>query len=318
MDTESNKPIYAALSANLAIAVAKYAVAIISGSTALFAEAVHSTSDTLNQILLLIGKKQAKKIADKEHPFGFGRERYIYSAMVAILLFFGGGMFALYESFQKIMELANGESELNTNALLVGLAILVFSMIAEGLSLRTAIKTINKKKHSETGFFKYLHKTKDPELLVIVVEDFTAEIGLSFATIGITLTLITGNPIFDVAFGTAIGFLLIVSAAFLGFEMKSLILGEPLSQKDLYIIRKVIEKNEFVDKVVNIKTMHIGPGDVLVGLKIDLLPSADNEDHVEIIDAIKKDIKESFDYNMTIFIEEDEYEEGEEAENEDN
>ncbi|MDR1782578.1 MAG: cation diffusion facilitator family transporter, partial [Bacilli bacterium] len=268
--SDSNKAIYAALLANLGVALMKYIVAFFSRSSSMFSEAIHSTSDTLNQILLLIGKRKAKEKSNEKHPFGYARNRYIYSALVAILLFFVGGIFAIYESTHKIEHVLSSTNHIiETNALLIAGVILIASICLEGFSLRTALKEVKHLNHKNEKTIHFFKRTKNSEIVVVAVEDSTALLGLFLALIGVSLTLLTHNPIYDAFGGLSIGLLLIIASIILGIRMKSLIIGESLSDEELTIIKTIIQNNPYVLHVIDIKSIHIGPEDVLLGIKID-------------------------------------------------
>jgi cation diffusion facilitator family transporter len=228
-----NKAVIAALLANAGIAVTKFAAFFLTGVSSMLAEAIHSVADAGNQGLLLLGGKKAQKEATEEHPFGYGRERYIYSFIVAIVLFSVGGLFALYEAYHKFHEIhaAHGhpdDSILDSRWWWVPLVVLVFSIVLEGLSFRTAITETNKIKGSAT-FTQFIRRAKQPELPVILLEDFAALLGLVFALFGVGMMLITGNQYFDVVGTALIGVLLVAVAVILGLETKSLLLGESAS-----------------------------------------------------------------------------------------
>lgn len=276
MSTEGGtKAVVAALTANMSIAVAKFAAWGLTGGAAssMLAEGIHSLADSGNQVLLLVGGKRAKKVADAEHPFGYGRERYIFGFMVSIVLFSLGGLFALYEAYHKWHEIQEGKG----NALLesswwwLPIVVLVFAIVAEGFSFRTAIRESNRARGQQT-WTKFVRNAKAPELPVILLEDFAAILGLIFALIGVGLTLLTGNGLFDV-FGTAaIGILLVAVAFVLAVETKSLLLGESATDAHVAKIRGAIEASEGVDKVIHLKTLHIGPEEILVAAKIAVGP----------------------------------------------
>ena len=276
MSTEGGtKAVVAALTANMSIAVAKFAAWALTGGAAssMLAEGIHSLADSGNQVLLLVGGKRAKKVADEDHPFGYGRERYVFGFMVAVVLFSLGGLFALYEAYHKWHEIQEGQG----NALLesswwwLPIVVLVFAIVAEGFSFRTAVNESNRARGT-TSWVKFIRNAKAPELPVILLEDFAALIGLVLALAGVGLTLITGNGLFDV-FGTAaIGLLLVAVAFVLAVETKSLLLGESATADHVAKIRAAIEASEGVDKVIHLKTLHIGPEEILVAAKIAVGP----------------------------------------------
>ncbi|HEX8486904.1 MAG TPA: cation transporter, partial [Propionibacteriaceae bacterium] len=221
-----NKAVVAALTANLFIAATKFTAWALTGASSMLAEAIHSVADSGNQVLLLFGGKKAKREADAQHPFGYGRERYIYAFIVAIVLFSVGGLFALYEAYHKYHEVHAGEP----NELIEGgywwvpLVVLGAAIIAESFSFRTAIRESNKVRGKQS-WSKFIRTAKAPELPVILLEDFAALLGLLFALLGVGLTLITGNGYFDVIGTAMIGLLLVAVAITLAAETKSLLLG---------------------------------------------------------------------------------------------
>ena len=216
------KAIIAALLANAGIALAKFVGYLVTGSSSMLAEAVHSVADTSNQGLLLLGGKRAQRAATAEHPFGYGRDRYFYSFVVALLLFSLGSVFALYEGIHKL------ESEEPLTSPLVAVIILVVAIGLEGFSFRTAIAESRPLK-GRLSWWGFIRQSKSPELPVVLLEDFGALIGLVLALLGVGLTVLTGNPVFDALGTIAIGVLLGVIAVILIVEMKSLLIGEGAS-----------------------------------------------------------------------------------------
>ena len=230
--------IIAALGANLGIAVLKFLAFALTRSSSMLAEAIHSVADSGNQLLLLLGGRASQKQADEEHPFGYGRNRYIYAFIVSIIIFALGGLFALYEGFEKLHD-PHGITEWQW----VPVAVLVGSILLEGNSFRVAVKESRELKGKQS-WMRFLRTSKNPELPVLLLEDAGALLGLIFALFGVGLTLLTGNGLWD-AFGTlAIGILLVFIAVFLAVEMKSLILGEAASPEDLAKIRAAIEDGD--------------------------------------------------------------------------
>ena len=231
MSTEGGtKAVVAALLANTGIAVMKFLAFLLTGASSMLAEGIHSVADSGNQLLLLLGGKRSEREATPEHPFGFGRERYIYSFLVAIVLFSVGGLFALYEAYHKWHEVHDGQP----NELLEGrwwwvaVVVLLGAIVMESLSFRTAIRESNRTRGS-VSWVHYIRRAKSPELPVILLEDFAALIGLGLALLGVGLSKLTGNGYFDVAGTAGIGLLLVAVAAVLGIETKSLLLGEAAS-----------------------------------------------------------------------------------------
>ncbi|HSN37018.1 MAG TPA: cation diffusion facilitator family transporter, partial [Arthrobacter sp.] len=265
------KAIIAALAANLTIAVLKFVAYFLTFSSSMLAEAIHSLADSGNQILLLVGGKKAKRAASPEHPFGYGRERYIYAFIVSIVLFSVGGLFALYEAWGKIQH----PHAIEGAFWWVPLAVLIGAIIAESFSFRTAIIESNHVRGTQS-WVKFVRSAKQPELPVILLEDLGALVGLIFALFGVSLTLITGDGIWD-ALGTAmIGFLLVAIAAVLALETKSLLLGESATKDDVAAIRAAIESDG--TSIIHLKTLHLGPEELLVAAKISIGHSDTGQD----------------------------------------
>ncbi|WP_237773120.1 cation diffusion facilitator family transporter, partial [Streptomyces luteocolor] len=255
------KAIVAALAANLAIAVAKFVAFIFSGSSSMLAESVHSLADSGNQGLLLLGGKKAQREATPQHPFGYGRERYIYAFLVSIVLFSVGGMFAIYEGYEKIKH----PHELEHWYWPVG--VLVFAIIAEGFSFRTAIKESNQLRGG-LSWKEFVRRAKAPELPVVLLEDFGALVGLVLALGGVGLALATGDGVWDGIGTLCIGILLILIAIVLAAETKSLLLGEAAGVEEVAKIEKALVDGDTVTKVIHMRTLHLGPEELLVAAKV--------------------------------------------------
>src|SRR5689334_19924699 len=256
MSTEGGtKAVVAALTANLFIAATKFGAWALTGASSMLAEAIHSVADSGNQLLLLIGGRRAQRAADEEHPFGYGRERYVFAFVVSIVLFSLGGLFALYEAYHKWHEIAEGHPNglLESTWWWVPLVILVAAIVAEGLSFRTAIRESNKTRGRQR-WSKFIRSAKAPELPVVLLEDFAALIGLVFALFGVGMTLLTHNGIFD-AIGTAlIGLLLVAVAVALAIETQSLLIGESAAPEVRAKIADALAGVEGVEKVIHMKT----------------------------------------------------------------
>ena len=263
------KAVIAALMANLGIAVTKFVAFLLTGFSSMLAESIHSVADSGNQLLLLVGGKRSKREATPQHPFGFGRERYVFSFVVAIVLFSLGGCFALYEAWHKYQEVS-GETNYDpfeSRWWWVPVVVLVIAIGMEGASFRTAVKESNKTR-GKRSWLRFVKSSKSPELPVILLEDFGALIGLAFALLGVGLMLLTGNPIFDVLGSAMIGVLLVVIAAFLAVEMKPLLVGEAATLTHQQAIATALETPETIDRVIHMRTMHLGPEELLVAAKL--------------------------------------------------
>jgi cation diffusion facilitator family transporter len=302
------KAILAALAANLGIAVTKFVAFALTGSSSMLAEAIHSVADSGNQGLLLLGGRQSQRGATARHPFGYGRERYIYAFIVAVVLFFVGGVFALYEAWHKI-----GEPEAIHSWQWVPVAVLVAAIVMEGLSFRTALGETRKIKGKAT-WVQFIRRAKEPELPVILLEDFAALIGLVLALFGVGMTLITGNGVWDGIGTAAIGALLIAVAAILAVEMKSLLIGEAATPEQVDAIERAITDGPEVERVIHMRTVHLGPDELLVAAKIAV---RHNETAAEIargIDAAEARVRASVAIARVIYLEPDIYRTSEAAE----
>ena len=295
---ESTKSIIAALSANLAIAIAKFVAWLLSSSSSMLAEAIHSVADTGNQLVLLIGRRRSKRKADTEHPFGYGGERFVSAFLVAIILFSAGGLFALYEAYEKFHD----PHGITGPWWWVPLAVIVFAIIAEGLSLRTAIKQ-SARARGRRGLLSFVRSTKNPELPVVLLEDTAALLGLTFALLGVGLTILTGDGRFDAAGTAAIGVLLVVIAVILAVETRSLLLGESASKAHVQAIRGAVANAD--TELVHLRTMHVGPEELLIALKIVVAPDATGEQIADHIDRLEKDIRAAVPLRSLIYIEPD-------------
>ncbi|MEV8511319.1 cation diffusion facilitator family transporter [Dactylosporangium sp. NPDC051484] len=302
MSTEGGtKAILAALSANLGIAATKFVAFALTGSSSMLAEAIHSVADSGNQGLLLLGGKQAERRATARHPFGYGRERYIYAFIVAVVLFFVGGVFAIYEAWHKI-----AEPEPITSWQWVPVAVLVAAIVMEGLSFRTAIAETRKIK-GKAGWVQFIRRAKQPELPVILLEDFAALIGLVLALFGVGLTLITGNGIWDGIGTAAIGVLLIAVAIVLAVEMKSLLVGESATPEQVDAIEKAIVDGPEVERVIHMRTVHLGPEELLVAAKIAVRHNETADEIASGIDAAEARIRAAVPIARVIYLEPDIY-----------
>jgi len=312
MSTEGGtKAVLAALLANLGIATMKFVAFVLTGASSMLAEGIHSVADSGNQVLLLFGGKQAKREATPEHPFGFGRERYIYSFIVAIVLFSVGGLFALYEAYHKWHEVHEGEpNELLDGGLWwVAVAVLAGAIVMESFSFRTAIRESNHTR-GDTGWLEFIRRAKAPELPVILLEDFAALIGLVLALFGVGLSVLTDNGYFDVAGTAAIGVLLVGVAVVLGIETKSLLLGESASPEALRRLRTSLEETEGVERVIHMKTLHLGPEELLVAVKIAVARSESAAHVARTIDAAERAMRAVEPSATAIYVEPDIYVEG--------
>ncbi|MGW7072208.1 cation diffusion facilitator family transporter [Streptomyces sp. NPDC054855] len=296
------KAIVAALAANLAIAVAKFVAFIFSGSSSMLAESVHSLADSGNQGLLLLGGKKAQREATPQHPFGYGRERYIYAFLVSIVLFSVGGMFAIYEGYEKIKH----PHEIEHWYWPVG--VLVFAIIAEAFSFRTAIKESNLTRGNLT-WTQFVRRAKAPELPVVLLEDLGALVGLILALVGVSLALATGDGVWDGIGTLCIGVLLILIAIILAAETKSLLLGEAAGTDEVEKIEKALVDDDTVTRVIHMRTLHLGPEELLVAAKIAVRHDETATEVASAINAAEERIRAAVPIARVIYLEPDIYSE---------
>ncbi|WP_168625827.1 MULTISPECIES: cation diffusion facilitator family transporter [unclassified Cryobacterium] len=294
------KAVVAALLANTGIAITKFIAWAFSGSSSMLAEAVHSVADAGNQLLLLRGGQVAKKQADAEHPFGYGRERFVYAFVVSIILFSVGGLFSIYEGIDKLRH----PHELDI--LWLPIVVLLIAIVLESFSLRTAVRESNHVRGTQS-WVQFVRHSKSPELPVVLLEDIAALVGLIFAFLGVSLTIITGNPVWD-AIGTLfIGALLVLVAIVLGIETKSLLVGEGASAIDTERIRDAINADPDVEALIHMKTLYVGPEELLVGAKVAFNSRRTLGDVAALIDELEVRVREAVPVARIIYIEPDVY-----------
>lgn len=299
MSAESGtRAIIAALLANLGIAVTKFFAFLVSGSSSMLAESVHSLADSCNQLLLLLGGRRSRRSATPEHPFGYGRERYLYAFVVSIVLFSVGGLFSLYEGIHKIQH-----PEELTN-LMVPIVVLLVAIGLESFSLRTAIVESNKVRRGQT-WVQFVRRAKAPELPVVLLEDVGALVGLVLALVGVGLAGITGASIWDALGTIAIGALLIVIAIVLGIETKSLLLGEGASPAEVAAISGAVLEVETIERVIHLKTLFLGPDELLVAAKISLGPDVSVAEVSAAINEAEERIRAAVYVGTVIYLEPD-------------
>ena len=292
------RAIIAALLANIGIATTKFIAAAVSGSASMLAEAIHSVADSGNQLLLIIGGKRAKREATAAHPFGYGRSRYIYAFMVSIVLFSIGGMFSILEGVSKLAEPHTLE-----NAWLP-LVVLGVSIVLESLSLRTALQEA-KKIRGKSSLIQFIRHAKSPELPVVMLEDIAALTGLIFAFFGVGLTVLTHNGIWDAIGTLAIGGLLVLVAIILGIETSSLLIGEGASADDTSLIRDALEVVVGKGGVIHMKTLYLGPDELMLAAKISVGKDASGADIAETIDAAEESVRNAVPTTRVIYLEPD-------------
>ncbi|MEO3780846.1 cation diffusion facilitator family transporter [Micromonospora sp. B11E3] len=293
------KAIVAALLANVGIAVTKFVAFLLTGSSSMLAESIHSVADSGNQGLLLLGGRRAKRTATAEHPFGYGRERYIYAFIVAIVLFSVGGLFALYEAYHKW-----SHPEAITSWQWVPVTVLVVAIVMESFSFHTAIKESNHIRGSQS-WVHFVRRAKAPELPVVLLEDLGALVGLVFALFGVGMTLATGNGMWD-ALGTGmIGVLLVTIAFILAVETKSLLLGEGAESKDVAAIEQAVTAGPEVERIIHMKTLYLGPEELMVAAKVAVPPCESAENLARGINAVEARIRAAVPIARVIYLEPD-------------
>ena len=294
------KAIVAALLANSGIAVTKFIAFLVSGSSAMLAESIHSVADAGNQGLLLLGGKRAKRTATPEHPFGFGRERYIYAFIVAIVLFSVGGLYSLYEAIHKLQH-----PEPIKQAWLP-ITVLLVAIVLESLSFRTAIRESNLVR-GKVGWVKFVRRAKAPELPVILLEDLAALVGLVLALIGVSVAAATGDGIWDGIGTLGIGVLLVAVAVILAIETKSLLLGEGALAEDVQKITAATLAGDSIDKVIHMKTLYLGPEELMVAMKVGVHTTDSAVDVATAINEVESRIRAALPVARVIYIEPDVY-----------
>jgi cation diffusion facilitator family transporter len=299
MQDGSKKAILAAFFANLGIAIAKFVGFALTRSTGLLAEAGHSLADTGNQALLLLGAKRSKRRPNREFQFGFGRERYFWSFVVALVLFSMGGLFALYEGIQKLSH------PHETERLPIAIAILLVAIALETFSLRTAVKEARHIKPRDISWYRFIRTSKQPELSVVLLEDIGAEAGLIIALGGVMTAHFTDEPRWDAAGSIAIGILLVIIAAVLAIETKALLIGESVGDDDLESISIALTSEPTVQSILNLRTEHISPDEILVAAKLHFLDNLDARSLSEAINRIESTVRAAVPTARYVFIEPD-------------
>jgi cation diffusion facilitator family transporter len=294
----SRKAIIAALIANGGIAVAKFVGFAITGAASLLAEAVHSVADTSNQALLLLGGRRARAAASDLHPFGYGRERYFWAFVVALVLFSLGGLFAIFEGIEKLRHPHEVED------LAIAIGILVVAIALESYSLATAVREANHVR-GDRSWWQFIRHSRNPELPVVLLEDIGAEVGLLLALSGVVLGHLTDEPRWDAAGSLGIGILLVVIAITLVVEMKSLLIGESATADDNAKIRSAIEQTPNVHRLLHMRTQHLGPDELLVGAKVALDPTLSFPDVAATINAAETALRAACPAARVVYLEPD-------------
>jgi cation diffusion facilitator family transporter len=299
MSTEGGmRAVVAALMANVGIAISKFVAFAFTGSSSMLTEAIHSLADSGNQVLLLVGNKRSKKGADSRHNFGYGRRRFVYGFVVAVVLFLVGGLFSLYEGLHKIQHPEEVKDAW------IAFLVLGVAIVLEGFSFRTAIKEA---KHSKgnRSYARFLRDARQPELPVILLEDAGALVGLVLAMLGVTMAVITGNGQWDGAGAMGVGVLLVIIAVFLAMEMAAMLVGESALPEEVDAIRAALEGSGGVLRVIHMRTLHVGPDELLVGAKIAVVHSDTGTQIAADIDAAEAALRAAVPTARYIFLEPD-------------
>lgn len=292
------RAVLAALVANIGIAISKFVAFLFTGSSSMLSEAIHSVADSGNQVLLLIGNRRAKRPADEQHNFGYGRRRYVYGFVVAIVLFMVGGMFSLYEGWHKWQ---NPEP---LNDWWIAVVVLLIAIGLETFSFRTAIREANRSR-GRRSLFAYIKAARQPELPVILLEDAGALLGLMFALMGVGLSVITGNGRFDAMGAMAVGTLLVVIAIFLAMEMTAMLVGESALPEEAAAIHAALAGAAGVVRVIHLRTLHVGPDEILVAAKIAVAETDTVAQVAASIDAAERAVRAAVPSARYVFLEPD-------------
>lgn len=295
------KAIVAALAANLGIAASKFVAFGFTSSSSMLAEGIHSVADSGNQVLLLLGRKRSERRRTPQHPFGYGRERYFYAFVVAVVLFTVGAVFSLYEGYHKIHEALDGpHHELESPAW--AFAVLSVAVLLESFSFRTAIKESNHHR-GDRSWWQFIRRSKAPELPVVLLEDLGALVGLVLALVGITLAVVTGNLVWDGVGTVCIGLLLAMIAIILAVETKSLLIGEGAGPEVEQQIVEALESVNQVDHVMHLRTQYLGPEEMLVAAKIAVHHDDTAGEVARGIDAAEAEVRSRFPEARLIYLE---------------
>jgi cation diffusion facilitator family transporter len=297
------RAIIAAMLANGGIAIAKFVAYLVTGSASMLAESIHSVADTSNQGLLLLGGKRAQRVADDRHQFGYGRERYFWAFVVAMVLFALGGVFSVYEGIEKIRHPHEVE------ALGWAIGVLIFAIVAESFSFRTAIVEARKVK-GDRNWVDFIRRSKSPELPVVLLEDAGALLGLVLALIGVGLAAVTGDVIWDGIGTLSIGILLLVISIVLTVEMKSLLIGEAATREHIEALTSAAAAVPRVTRIIDLKTQHIGAEELLVAGKLEFDRSLSHPELSDAINEVETALRTSVPLTMQIYLEPDLFDAG--------
>jgi cation diffusion facilitator family transporter len=294
---DSLKSILFALFANSAIAVAKGFAALLTGSGAMLAEAIHSVADAGNQLLLILGLRQTRKAPTDDHPLGFGKSIYFWSFLVAVILFSVGGMFSVYEGVHKLIH----PEPISHHWVAIG--VLIFAIVAESISLWGCMREVNKERHGRS-IRQWFRHSRSSALIVVFGEDVAALLGLVFALLAIVATVVTGNPFWDALGTISIGVLLIVIAVFIAVEVKDLLIGQSVDPKTLAEMREFFDARPEIEEMFNLLTMQFGP-DAMVAVKARMVPTGSELDMIAAINSVERDFRSRFPITTWLFFEPD-------------
>jgi cation diffusion facilitator family transporter len=298
MDHGSRRAIIAAFVANLGIAISKFVAFALTGAASMLAESIHSLADTGNQGLLMLGGKRSRRPADEVHPFGYGTLRYFWAFVVALVLFSVGGLFAIFEGIEKLLN----PHELDDPRIAIG--VLLVSVALEAFSLRTALHESASERRGKS-ILQFVRRTKIPELAVVVLEDIGALVGLAFALAGVILASVLDEARWDAAGSLAIGVLLVAIAILLAVEMASLLVGEAAAPEVVDRIRSIIHGHPEVTRVIALRTQHVGPDDIMVNTKVEFDPTLTVARLSDVVNELEVELREAIPKARTIFIEPD-------------
>jgi cation diffusion facilitator family transporter len=300
VDHGSRRAIVAAFLANLGIALSKFVVFLLTGAASMLAESIHSLADTGNQGLLMLGGARSQRPADDVHPFGYGKLRYFWAFVVALVLFSVGGLFAIFEGVEKLVH----PHGIDSPGLAIG--VLLVSACLESFSLRTALRESRSEREGQS-ILQFVRRTKIPELAIVLLEDIGALLGLAFALSGVVLAEVLHAPRWDAAGSLAIGVLLVVIAIVLAIEMASLLVGEAAAPEMLEQIRTILGGHPEVDRVIALRTSHNGPDDLVVNAKLEFDPALTAPKISRVVNELEISVRAAVPAARTIFIEPDVY-----------
>jgi len=294
---DSLKSVLFALFANTAIAVAKGVAAVLTGSGAMLAEAIHSVADAGNQLLLILGLRQTRKAPTDDHPLGFGKSIYFWSFLVAVILFSLGGMFSLYEGTHKLLH----PEPLRYPW--VAVSVLLFAIVAESISLWGCMREVNKERRGR-NIFQWFRQSRSSALIVVFGEDIAALLGLVFALVAIVATFLTGNPLWDAVGTITIGALLLVIAVFVAIEVKDLLIGQSVDPETLTQMHEFLDSRSEIREVFSLLTMQFGP-DAMVAIKARMVPTGSERDMIVTINTVEREFRSRFPITSWLFFEPD-------------